>query len=717
MSNIIEQNIIDTLTNNYMPYTAYVIRERALPEIDGFKPSQRRILYTMMKMGLLKGSRKKSQGVVGRTMFLHPHGDMAIYEALVRMSKDAESFLLPYIDSEGNFGKQYSRDMQFASARYTEVRLSSVSNELFKDINNDTVEMVDNYDGTEKEPRLLPVTFPAILTNPQSGIANGMASNIASFNLNEVIDFTIAYIGNPKGTNVSDFIIAPDFPSGGNIIHKENELKKIFNTGRGSITIRSTYQILDNSIVFEEIPYSTTFEAIIDKVSDLVKEGKLKEIIDIDNIVGIDSKGIEITVKNNTNKEQLVEKLFKLTPLESTFSCNFNIVVNGRPKVLGIKEIIHEWLGFRANAIKRGVKFELVKAYERMHFLNALKIVILDIDKTISLIRETKVNSEVVNNLVTELSIDQKQAEFIADIKLRNLNEEYLLNRINEIDTLASEIEKLERLLSDRRTLANHIIDELKEVKKKYGEDRKTGLINVNDVPVIEDESLTVEDYNVRFFITKEGYIKKIPLTSLRGNFNIKIKDGDEIINEIDTTNNSDILVFTDKQNVYKYKAYELEDHKPSVLGEFLPSLLSLKDEEILYVTVTNDYKGQLIIGFDDGKVAKIDLTAYETKQNRSMLKKAYADKKGIYWNLINDDIDILSVSSIDKALVFNTSMINSKTSKTTIGVTVMKSKNESNVKSYHTVGEDYPEVDYYRTANAGVGKYLKDNDFSELVK
>lgn len=709
-SNVIEQNIIDVITNNYMPYTAYVIMERALPEIDGLKPSQRRILYTMMKMGLSKGGRKKSQGVVGQTMFLHPHGDQAIYETLVRMSKDAESLSLPFIDSKGNFGKQYSRDMKYASARYTEVRLQPIAEELFRDINKNTVDMVSNYDGTLKEPKLLPVTFPSILTNPQTGIANGMASNFAPFNLNEVIDLTIAYIKNPK-LEVSDYIKAPDFPTGGAIIYDEPTFKKIFETGRGSFNIRATYRFEKNAIIFEDMPYTTTFEAIIDRIAQLVKDGKLKDVIDINDIHGINSKGIEVVVKNNTDKELLVEKLFKMTPLQSSFGCNFNVVVGGRPQVLGVKQIIHKWLGFRASAIKRGAEFELVKSKERMHFLSALKKVILDIDKTISIIRATKVNSEVIKNLMEELEIDKLQAEFVSEIKLKHLNKEYLQNRIDEIKTLAQEIENLNDLINNKTTLAKLIIKQLQDVKKVYGQERKSQIIHADELPEIETEVMTIDNYNVKVFVSKEGYLKKIPLTSLRSGGAIKVKDGDEIVGEFETTNNSDILIFTDKQNVYKYKSYELEDSKPSLLGDYLPSLLGLKDENILFVTVTNDYKGNLIIGFEDGKVAKIELSAYETKQNRKMLTKAYADKKALYFAHIHKDIDLMAISSIDKALVFNTYMINSKTSKTTIGVQIMKSKNDSIVKAYDRLLDVDVDYDYYRTAGAGVGKYIKKED------
>ena len=700
------------LKQNFMPYSAHVILDRALPEIDGFKPSQRRILYTMFKMGLLKGARKKSQGVVGSTMFLHPHGDQSIYETMVRMAKDAESLLIPWVDSKGNFGKHYSRDMQYASSRYTEVRLMAIANELFRDINKNTVDMVDSYDGEMQEPRLLPVSFPTILVNPVQGTAVGMGTNIASFNINEIIDFTIAYLKN-RNAKVSDYVLAPDFPTGGSIVRNDLALHEIFEKGKGSVQIRAKYHIDGDTIVFTEIPYTTTYEAIVDKIVELVKENKIKEIVDIHDRLGIDKKteevnqGLEITVKKNTDKELLVEKLFKMTPLQSAFSCNFNFIVNGRPQTLGVKQIVHEWLLFRVKTIKRGLEYDAQKKREKRHLLLALEQVLLDIDKAVSIIRETKKNSEVVSQLMKAFGIDQVQAEYVAEIKLRHLNKEYLIQRTDEIASLEKEIKDIETLIGDKKLMAKLIINQLEEIKRNYGQDRKTDIVEATELPKVRAEAVQVDNYNVKVFVSREGYLKKIPLTSLRGNFDIKVKDGDEIVREIETTNNSDILIFTDKQNVYKYKAYELEDSKPSLLGDYLPSLLGLKGEEVQFVTVTNDYKGFLIVGFEDGKVAKIDLSAYETKQNRSMLKNAYADKKALYFNHIYEDIDLFAVSSIDKGLLFNTSMINPKTSKTTIGVQVMKSKNDSTV-AYYRLPSEGEDLEYYRTAGAGIGKYLK---------
>lgn len=713
---MIKQRITKSLQENYMPYTAHVIMHRALPEIDGLKPSQRRILYTMFQMGLLKGDRKKSQGVVGQTMFLHPHGDAAIYETLVRLTKDHESLLIPYIDSKGNFGKQYSRDMKYASARYTEVKLAPIAEELFRDIEKETVDMIDNYDGTLQEPRLLPVTFPAILVNTSSGTAVGMASNIAPFNLNEVIDLTIAYIQNPE-VEVSDYIQAPDFPTGGEIIYQKKEMDQIFRTGKGSFKIRATYRIEGNSIVFEEIPYTTTFEAIIEKVSLLVKEGKIKEIVDIDDIYGIHSKGIEITVKNNTNKELLVERLFKLTPLQDTFSCNFNLIVKGRPQTMGIKRMIQEWVNFRGDAMRRGAQFDKRKKEQKRHLLLALKQVLLDIDKAIAIIRGTKKNSQVVANLMEAFQMDEKQAEYVAEIKLRHLNKEYLLHRLEEIEGLEKEIAELHEIIHDRSKLHQKMIEQLQRVKQEHGQCRRSQIRLSEDLPTVTTEEVSIPNYNVRIVVTKDGYLKKVPLTSLRGGNVMKVKDGDRIVHQVDTTNHSDIIIFTDQYNCYKYKTYEIEDQKPSGLGEYLPALLQLKEENILFVTATHDYQGHLLIGFEDGKVAKITLQAYQTKQNRSMLKNAYANKRAIYWEHLFEDKELLAVSSIRKALVFHTSMINSKTSRTTIGVQVMKSKNNSIVVGYYDLSTgEYEGKEYYAAKGAAIGRYLKGDDFAALL-
>ncbi|MFA1509871.1 DNA gyrase subunit A [Priestia aryabhattai] len=707
-----QKTVVESLKENYMPYSAHVILHRALPEIDGMKVSQRRILYTMYKMGLLKGNRKKSQGIVGQTMFLHPHGDGAIYEALVRLAKDNEALLVPYVDSKGNFGKQYSRDMKQASARYTEVRLESIAKELFKDIDKNTVDMIDNYDGTLKEPRLLPVTFPSVLVNPSQGTAVGMASSICSFNLSEVIDFITNFLKD-RNTKVEDYIKAPDLPTGGDIIYDEKVFKNIYENGKGSFKIRSKYHFDGNSIIINEIPYTTTIEAIIDRIVELVKDSKIKDITDVNDIDGVNSKGIEITVKNNTDKELLMAKLFKMTSLEDTFSCNFNIIVDGRPKVLGVKDILIEWLKFRIKSVKRGKSFDIDKKSERKHLLSGLQKVLLDIEKAIEIIRNTKKNSEVINNLMEHFSLDSVQAEYIADIKLRNLNEEYIIDKANEIDKLTKEIDELNELIGSKKLLAQLIIDELQSIKKLYGKERKSGIINIDEVEVLDNKEIEVEDYNLKLFLTNDGYLKKVAATSLRGNSKHNLKDDDYIVQEIDSSNRADILIFTDKHNTYKLKAHELSDTKLSNLGEFLPALLQLKDEKILYVTTTVDYSESLLIGYESGKLAKILLSSYATKQNRKKLENTYnKDSQPLYWNTIKEDIDVGAISDIDKVIIMNTSNINAKSSKNTMGVTFQKSKSDSKVVKYFNMDQfECESVDYYKVSSAGVGKYKKKTD------
>ncbi|TPF18102.1 DNA gyrase/topoisomerase IV subunit A [Priestia megaterium] len=707
-----QKTVVESLKENYMPYSAHVILHRALPEIDGMKVSQRRILYTMYKMGLLKGNRKKSQGIVGQTMFLHPHGDGAIYEALVRLAKDNEALLVPYVDSKGNFGKQYSRDMKQASARYTEVRLESIAKELFKDIDKNTVDMIDNYDGTFKEPRLLPVTFPSVLVNPSQGTAVGMASSICSFNLSEVIDFITNFLKD-RNTKVEDYIKAPDLPTGGDIIYDEKVFKNIYENGKGSFKIRSKYHFDGNSIIISEIPYTTTIEAIIDRIVELVKDNKIKDITDVNDIDGVNSKGIEITVKSNTDKELLMAKLFKMTPLEDTFSCNFNIIVDGRPKVLGVKDILIEWLKFRIKSIKRGKSFDIDKKSERKHLLSGLQKVLLDIEKAIEIIRNTKKNSEVINNLMEYFSLDIVQAEYIADIKLRNLNEEYIIDKANEIEKLTKEIDELNELIGSKKLLAQLIIDELQSIKKLYGKERKSGIINIDEVEVLDNKEIEVEDYNVKLFLTNAGYLKKVAATSLRGNSKQNLKDDDYIIQELDSSNRADILIFTDKYNTYKLKAHELSDTKLSNLGEFLPALLQLKDEKIVYVTATVDYKEDLLIGYESGKLARINIKAYYTKQNRKKLENTYnKDSQPLYWNTIKEDIDVGAISDIDKVIIMSTSNINAKSSKNTKGVTFQKSKSDSRVVKYFNMDQfECESADYYKVSSAGVGKYKKKED------
>jgi DNA gyrase/topoisomerase IV subunit A len=715
---MIQHNITDSLESNYMPYSAHVILDRALVEIDGFKPSQRRILYTMYKMGLLKGGRKKSQGIVGQTMFLHPHGDGSIYETLVHMSKDYDKLLLPYVDSKGNFGKHYSRDMAYASARYTEARLMPIAKELFEGIDRNAVDMVDSYDGSLKEPRLLPVRYPNVLTNVQSGTAVAMGSNIASFNLNEVIDATIAYIKN-RNTDITEIIKAPDFPSGGQILYEKEKFDNILKTGRGSFDMRATYRFDGNSIYFEELPFGVKVEVIIDRIVALVKDGKLKEVVNIHDNNGIGSTGIEVVTKANTNKEALVGRLFAVTPLQSSFGCNFNMIIGGSPKVLGVKGIIHEWVVFRAECIRREAGFDWQKKSDKRHLLLALKQVLLDIDKAVKIIRETKKNSEVVANLMKAFGIDKVQAEYVSDIKLKHLNKEYLIQRISEIETLEKEIAALDKLMNDRVTLAKLIISQLSEVKENYGQERKSELVKPDQAVTANVQVEKIDNYNVKIFVTKQGYLKKIPLTSLRGNFTIKVKDGDKMQNVYETTNDSDILVYTNKQNVYKLQTHELEDHKASTLGEYLPTLLGLRDENILFVTVTKDYSGFLLIAFENGKLAKIDLKSYETKQNRKVLKNAYSpESKPVYFNCMHEDVELAMISNIDKVAIFNTRLVNVKSSKTTQGVQLMKTKKDSLVNLVSTLDNcSFADLDYYRLNGSGVGKYIKKEDSLKRVE
>lgn len=708
--NVIQQKITDSLQSKYMPYSAYVILHRAIPEIDGMKPVQRRILYTMYKMGLLKGNRKKSQSVVGQTMFLSPHGDTSIYEAIVRMSKDNETLLVPYIDSKGNFGKRYSKDMQYASARYTEVRLENIASELFDDIEKNTVDMIDNYDNTTKEPRLIPVSFPTILTNPTQGTAVGMASNICSFNLSEVNDFIIHYIDNQQ-VKVSEYIKAPDFSTGASVIYDEKIFDNIYETGKGTFKIRAKYEFIDkNKILISEIPYTTTIEAIMDKITELIKVNKIKDIVDMNDVYGVSSQGIEVTVKNSTDKELLMQRLFKATSLEDSFSCNFNVIVNGSPKLMGIKQMVNEWLKFRIKCIRRGMEYDINKKSDKLHLLNGLKKALLDIDNVVNIVRNTKKNSEIIENLKTSLNVDDIQAEFIADIKLRYLNEEYILNRIGEIKSLTEEINELKDTIDNKRKILSIIQSQLKNISEKYGQPRKTEIIYQDELASIDEKEIEVENYNTRIFVTKDGYLKKIPLVSMRGN--MKLKDGDSILHEFNSSNASDILIFTDQYNCYKVKAHEIDDHKPSVLGEYIPSLLSLKDEKVLYVTSTEDYKGSILLGFSDGKIAKINLSSYETKTNRTMLKNAYTSEgEIIYWNTIAKDIDLVAVSSIDKVLVFNTSIFKPK-GKSVTGNMLMKSKNDSKMVNVLSLDDvEFEDVEYYRTVRAGVGKFLKKED------
>lgn len=714
-SRLIEQKIVDTLEKNYMPYAMSVIVSRAIPEIDGLKPSHRKLLYTMYKMGLLTGQRTKSANVVGRTMKLNPHGDMAIYETLVRLTRGNDALLHPYIDSKGNFGKQYSRDMHFAAPRYTEVKLDKICEELFKDLDKDAVDFVDNYDGTMKEPTLLPITFPNILVSANQGIAVGMASNICSFNLAEVCEATVQFIKD-ENVNIAEYLKAPDFPSGGQLIYKEKDIIDIYNSGRGSFKVRGKYRYdkENNCIEIYQIPYTTTTEAIIDSIIDLVKGNKIKDISDVRDETDLNGLKITLDIRKNTDPDALMNKLYKLTPLEDSFGCNFNILINGRPMVLGIKGVLSNWIDFRVNCIRRQTLFDINKKTDKLHLLLGLKKILLDIDKAIRLIRETEEDALVIPNLMAGFEIDQVQAEFIAEIKLRNLNKEYILNRVSEIEKLQKEIDELKDIYGSDKKIKKIIIKQLEEVAKKYGQPRRTEIIHEEHIEEITHEHL-IEDYNLKLFLTDHNYLKKIPLTSLRTSPEHKLKDDDYIVQELETHNKADLLLFSNKQVVYKIRIYEIEDCKASSLGEYLTNLLGLEEgEKIVHLVATDDYKGYMIFAFENGKVAKIDLNSYATKTNRKKLANAYSGlSKLIYMQHIVEDEELVAFSSLNKVLIFDTSNINPKSTRDSQGVQVLKEKKGSVMKIIKRLPDvKFKDLDYYRTKNIpAVGCYLRDED------
>jgi len=711
----IEQYITSTLEQNYMPYAMSVIVSRAIPEIDGFKPSHRKLLYTMYTMGLLTGARTKSANVVGQTMKLNPHGDMAIYETLVRLTKGYGALLHPFVDSKGNFGKQYSRDMKYAAPRYTEVKLDNISHEVMDELDKNAVDFIDNYDGTIKEPVLLPATFPNILVNPNQGIAVGMASNICSFNLSEVCEAAIQYINNGN-ICVEEYIKAPDFSTGGFLIYNERELKDIYNTGRGSFKLRAKYRFDKKNSCIEifEIPYTTTVEAIIDSIVQLVKSGRIKDITDIRDETDLNGLKITIDIKKNVNPDELMNKLFKTTPLEDAFSCNFNILVGGVPRVMGILDILSEWISFRTNCIKRVTLFDIERKSEKLHLLLGLQKILLDIDKAIKIIRNTKQDSEVLPNLMKEFEIDEKQALFVAEIKLRNLNKEYILSRTNEVEILEKEIEELKSICSSEKKIKKIIVKQLNEISKKYGQPRRTEIIHENSLEAVTKEHF-IDDYNVRLVLTAQNYIKKIPLTSLRTGPEQNIKEDDYIIQEVDAGNKDDLLLFSNKHVVYKMKVHEIEDHKAGMLGEYLINMLNLEDDEkIIYITRTDNYKGYILFSYENGKIAKIDMESYATKTNRKKLLNAYSDLSRLVNVLfIDSDIDLAAYSSIGKVLVFNTALINSKSARDSQGVQVLKEKKGSRMIDVKTIKDsNLFDPEYYRVNTIpAIGCYLTKND------
>ena len=711
----IDQPITDMLEINYMPYAMSVIVSRAIPEIDGFKPSHRKLLYTMYKMGLLGGNRTKSANVVGQTMKLNPHGDQAIYDTMVRLTRGNGSLLHPFVDSKGNFGKQYSRDMQCAAPRYTEVRLEKICEEIFKGIDRDAVDMVDNYDGTLKEPTLLPTTFPAVLVNANQGIAVGMASNICSFNLAEVCAATEAYMRDPN-CDLLEVMPAPDFSGGGKILYNKDQMKSIYETGKGTFSVRAKYRVdkANNLIEITEIPYSTSVEAIIDNIADLVKSGKAKEIADIRDETDLDGLKITIDCKRGTDHEQLMTKLFRFTKLEDTFSCNFNILIDGTPRVLGIPQIIDEWLKWRRVCVSRELSFNLAKMKKRLHLLDGLAVILLDIDKAIKIIRETELEADVIPNLMTGFGIDEEQAEFVAEIKLRNINKQYILNRIADRDKLKADIADTEDLLGSPRRINNLIIKTLKEVAEKYGQPRRSELVGMEETETFVEADV-IPDYRLHLMLTRHGYLKKHTMNSLRNAGELKTKDDDEIFMGFECENRSDLLIFTDKCNLYKTHVYDFTDTKPGELGHFLNSELEMEDgEKPMFMISTTDYKGILFIAFENGKAARFPISAYETKQNRKKLINAYFDgSKAIGFLLIdeNDDPDLIVTNSLDKAAVFKASLIPLKTTRTTQGVQLLASKKGSVLKTLSRLEEvSVQDPEYYRIRKVpAIGYYIRE--------
>lgn len=718
---VIDQPITQTIEQNYMPYAMSVIVSRALPEIDGFKPSHRKILYTMYKMGLLNGARTKSANIVGQTMRLNPHGDMAIYETMVRLSRGNETLLHPYIDSKGNFGKAYSRDMAFAASRYTEAKLDSICAELFREIDKDTVDFVPNYDNTTKEPTLLPTTLPTILLNANVGIAVSMASNICPFNLKELCETTIGLIKD-ENYDLHQTLLGPDFSGGGYIVHDKTALDQIYETGKGSIKVRGkyVYDKSQNCIEIIQIPPTTTIEAIMDKIVDLVKQGKIKEISEMRD--ESDRQGLKLTLdlKRGVDHEKLIQKLFKMTPLQDTFSANFNVLIAGQPRVLGVRGILLEWIAFRSECVRRRVYFDLNKQKDKLHLLQGMEKILLDIDKAISIVRETKEEKDVVTNLMIGFGIDQIQAEYVAEIKLRHLNREYILNRTQEIQDLIDSIAKMEDILKNPKKIKSIIVSELKEIIKKYSKPRQTQFVFEDnlDLDDIEEE---IPSYPVNLFLTKEGYFKKIVPKSLRMSGEHKLKETDEIVKHIETTSDVHLLFFTNKQQVYKARAYEFDDTKASELGDYIPAKLGFdNDEQLVSMVVTSDYKGYLLFFFENGKVAKVNLNSYETKTKRKKLSNAYSDKSELVELFdILEDTDFLISTSQNRKLLFNSELLSVKTTRSTQGVQVITLKKNNVIEKICLYKQDMlsnPNRFKAKTLPS-LGAIVREDDLGEQLK
>lgn len=674
---VVEQEVGDTLRKNFMPYAMSVILSRAIPEIDGFKPSHRKLLYTMYKMGLLTSGRTKSANIVGQTMKLNPHGDSAIYETMVRLSRGYEALLHPFVDSKGNFGKFYSRDMAWAASRYTEAKLDELCKELFKDIDKDTVDFVDNYDNTMKEPTLLPASFPTVLVNANTGIAVGMASNICPFNLAEVCRTAIALMRDLQA-DLFETLQAPDFPGGGQIVFDKGQMETIYQTGRGSFRVRSRYAYdkAAGCIDITQIPPSTSVEAIVEKVIDLVKQNRLREVADIRDETDLEGLKITIDLKRGTDPEKLMQKLFKLTPLEDSFACNFNVLVGGVPRVLGVRELLEEWTAFRIECVRRRTYFDLTKKKEKLHLLLGLQAILLDIDKAVRIVRETEEEAEVVPNLMIGFGVDETQAEYVAEIRLRHLNREYILKRTQEVDSLKGEIAELEGLLNSKSKIKTVIIRELEEVAKKYGKPRRSMILYAGEIEEAEIEE-EIPDYPVHLFFTREGYFKKITPQSLRMSGEQKLKEGDEITQQLEASNNTDLLFFSDKCQVYKLKGADFEDTKASLLGDYIPAKAQMDEgERAVYLAPTREYEGFLLFFFENGKVAKVEMSAYQTKQNRRKLLNAYSDKSPLAAALyFREDCEVLVTASSGRMLLFHTGLILPKATKNTQGVQVLNLK------------------------------------------
>ena len=692
---VVEQPITETLEKNYMPYAMSVIVSRALPEIDGFKPSHRKLLYTMYKMGLLNGAKTKSANIVGQTMHLNPHGDAAIYETMVRMSKGYEALLHPYVESKGNFGKAYSRDMAYAAPRYTEAKLAPVCSEFFRDMEKDAVDFVPNYDNTTTEPTLFPVTFPAILTNSNIGIAVSMASNICSFNLKEVCETTIALLKNPDH-NIMETLQGPDFPGGGFLLYDRNEVQKAVDAGRASFKIRAKYHYdkQQNCIEITQIPPTTTIEAIMDKIVELVKQNKIREISDLRDETDLQGLKLTLDLKRGQDPDKLMQKLFRMTPLQDNFACNFNILIGGYPRVMGVREILEEWIAFRQGCVKRRVYFDLTRKKEKLHLLQGLEKILLDIDKAVRIVRETAEEKEVIPNLMIGFGIDEIQAEYVAEIKLRHLNREFILKRTQEIAELLKNIAEMEDILEHPRKVNNLIISELNDVIAKYSIPRRTMFIYSEEIEEIAEEE--VPDYPVHIFFTREGYFKKITPQSLRMSGEQKLKENDKIQLVAETTNTAELLFFTDKQQVYKSRAADFDDTKASVLGDYIPARLEFEpDEKAIAMVITKDYNGFMLFFFENGRVAKVPLSAYATKTKRKKLSNAYCGKfKLIFAEAVLDDGEYVLTSTAKRKLIFSTAMLNAKTTRDTQGIQVMT------VKKNHYVEKAEP-FDNARLANS----------------